>query len=192
MAKNSKRIGSLTENTKEANVCAEIYFDFRDQLLEMHYWNFAVGREQLVVDVEDVPTFGFEFAFQLPLDFSKIRSVYGNSEGRGLIPYKHEDDNILTDSTECYLIYAKRITDPNRMSALFRRALSRMMSANLAMVLSNSASRSEALEKQFENTDYPRAKSSDSIQDYPDQLPESEWVTTRYGGFRDFEPAETV
>ena len=192
MAKNSKRISSLTQKTKEANVCEEIYFDFRDQLLEMHYWNFAVGRQQLAVDPEDEPSFGFEFAFQLPSDALKIRAVHGNSEGRGLIPYKHEGDNIMTDSTDCYLVYTKRITDPNKMSGLFRRALSRMMSANLAMALSNSARRSEALEKQFENVDYPRAKSSDSIQDYPDQLPESEWVTSRYGGFVDVDPAETV
>jgi len=195
MAKNSKRITSLTQRTKEANLCEELYFDFRDQLLEMHYWNFAMGRVQLAADTDDTPAFGFDFAYQLPADFLKIRAVYDNnrSGGEGVnigsIPYKHEGDNIMTDATECFLVYTKRVSDPNLMSGLFRRALSRLMSSTLAMALSNSASRSEMLEKIFENVDYPRAKSSDSIQDYPDQMPESEWVTVRFGGFPDIDPA---
>lgn len=197
MAKSSKRITSFTQNTKEANLCEEIYFDFRDQLLEMHYWNFAQARVQLAVDSDDTPVFGFEFAYQLPADFLKIRSVHEHDLGAGSdihvgsVPYKHEGDNILTDASECFLLYTRRVSDPNLMSGLFRRALSRMLSPTLAMAISNSASRALSLEKQFEDVDYPRAKSSDSIQDYPDQLPESSWVTSRYGGFHDVNPSES-
>lgn len=200
-AKSSKRITSLTQGTKEANLCEELYFDYRDQLLEMHYWNFAVGRQQLAVDTDDVPAFGFDFAYQLPADFLKIRSVFdhdraagsGTSTGMqvGSVPYKHEGDNVMCDSSEVFLLYTKRISDPNLMSGLFRRALSRMLSAPLAMAISNNARRSEALEKHFEDVDLPQAKSSDSIQDYPDQLPESSWVTERFGGFHGVEPSET-
>jgi hypothetical protein len=59
-----------------------------------------------------------------------------------------------------------------------------LIASRLAVALANSASRAIDLEKMLEDIDLPRAKSADSIQDDPDQLPESDWITARRGDDR--------
>jgi hypothetical protein len=190
MIKHSKTITSLEQGTKEANSCEVIYTEMRDSLLSMHNWNFAIKRVQMsqIADTDDrAPVFEWAYGYEFPGDFLRLVSVFSNSGGFGTVPYRIEANQVNTDATTLFLRYVHRVTDPNLMIPLFRLALSKLLASRLAVSLSQSASRSTELYKQLIDEDLPTAKSADSIQDYPDEMPESSWVSVRSSGGGDNE-----
>ena len=179
LIKHSKIITSLEQDNKEANACELVYAELRDALLSMHNWNFATKRVQMA-RLSTAPPFEWQYGYQVPADFLRLTNVYSNSSGRGTVPYKIEGNELRSDAAEMYLRYVARIVDPNLMIPLFRIALSKLIASRLAVALSQSATRSDEMYSQFLDQDLPVAKSADSIQDLPDQLPESEWVSARH------------
>ena len=181
LIKHSKTITSLTQGTKEANACELVYEEMRDSLLSMHGWNFATKRVKMS-QLSTAPIFEWKYGYEFPGDFLRLVSVHDSSAGgTGSLPYKIEGNQVNTDAANLYLRYIYRVTDPNLMIPLFRVALSKLIASRLAVALSQSASRSDEMYKQFTDQDLPTAKSADSLQDYADGLPESSWVSTRRG-----------
>ncbi len=84
---------SLTEGSKNANLCNEQYEKLRDDLLRAHPWNFAAARQKLA-RLADAPAFGFAYAYQLPAAFLRAIEVSGNDSGRGGAAYKIEGRTI--------------------------------------------------------------------------------------------------
>jgi hypothetical protein len=189
LIKNSKTISSFSEGTKEANAVDIIYDEVRDIMLDMHTWNFAVVRKKLG-RLDTTPAFEWDYEYGLPSDFIRVVSVHNNSDARDRLPYKVEGGKILTDAQDVYLRYIARIGDPNEMPPTFRAALSKLLASRLAVTLAQSTSLSKEMYAQFIDEDLPTAKSVDAVQDYPDQLPESEWVTTRFGGRAYYNPGD--
>ena len=101
-----------------------------------------------------------------------------------------EGDQILGDADDVYLRYVARVEDPNKMPPTFRRALAKLIAAQLATALSSSVTLSKELFAQFHDQDLPFAKSTDAIQNYADQLPESDFILARYGGRHSYEPGD--
>jgi hypothetical protein len=102
--------------------------------------------------------------------------------------YKIEEGTLSADATDVYLRYIYRVTDPNLMPPTFRLAFSKLLSSRLAMSLTGAGKLASVLYEQYIEEDLPTAKSTDSIQDFADQLPESDWVSVRYGGRQNYEP----
>jgi len=191
LIKHSKQITSLTSGTKEANAAELVYDEMRDLLLDMHHWNFATRRVQLgQLSADSAPAFEWDNAYQLPADFIRVMSVHEHDTGDDMVAYKIEGDQILADADEIYLRYVGRVEDPNKMPPTFRRALSKLVAAQLATALSSSVSLSKELFAQFHDQDLPFAKSTDAIQNFADQLPESSFISARFGGGRSYEPGD--
>jgi|MDTB01.1.fsa_nt_gb hypothetical protein len=191
LIKHSKQITSLTSGTKEANAAELVYDEMRDLLLDMHHWNFATRRVQLgQLSADSAPAFEWDHAYQLPADFIRVMSVHEHDTGDDMVAYKIEGDQILADADEIYLRYVGRVEDPNKMPPTFRRALSKLVAAQLATALSSSVSLSKELFAQFHDQDLPFAKSTDAIQNFADQLPESSFISARFGGGRSYEPGD--
>jgi hypothetical protein len=184
LIKNSRQIADRTEGSKEANACDVIFDELRDAMLEMHTWTFAKKRVQLA-RISDAPAFGWDYAYELPSDCLRLMAVFDNGDARGSVAYVLEDGALLTDATSVYIIYIRRLTDPNQMSAAFRIALSKLLASRLAVTLTASPSLSSEMYKQYLDQDLPAAKSADSMQTGPKTLPESDWVSSRHGGIAD-------
>ena len=191
LIKHSKQITSLTSGTKEANAAELIYDEMRDFCLDLHHWNFATRRVKLAQLAEDeAPAFEWDHAYQLPADFIRVISIHEHDHGEDQIPYRIEGFRIVTDADDVYLRYVARIEDPNKMPPTFRRALSKLIAAQLATALSSSVSLSKELFTQFHDQDLPFAKSVDAIQNMADQLPESDFIMARFGGRASYEPGD--
>ena len=170
-------IVSLTEGTKNANLCNEQYDKVRDALLRAHPWSFAIARAKLA-QLAVTPTFGWDHAYQLPADFLRVVAVYDNDDGVGTVPYAVEGRTLLSDADDLYLRYVRREDDPNRFDALFREALAFRLAADLAIpiVQSNTlAERMTALADRMAR----KARAADSIEDYPERMPDGAWLTAR-------------
>ena len=171
-------ITSLTQGTPNATLCNEQYAKCRDDLLRSHNWNFA-QRWSSLATTGTTPTAEFEYEFQLPNDFIRVVKVSDNDAGVGDLPYDIYNDKIYCDSDTVYLKYISKITDPNLFPADFREALAYQLAYDLAYAITGSNSVRDSLERALRRHT-ARAKSSDSQENYPDQMPAGSWVSNRH------------
>ena len=173
------RITSLTEGSKNANLCNEQYAKLRDQLLRKHLWNFAKERVKLA-QLSETPVSGFDYQYQLPSDLMRVLAVHDNDASRGTIRYEIKGDRLLSDANEIYLIYVKKVTDPNEMDELFLECLALSIAKDIALAVT--ASRTVKADMRDDlRREIAHAKSIDAIEDWPEEFPDSSWVTARGG-----------
>lgn len=170
-------ITSLAEGSTNANACNEQYAKIRDALLRNHPWNFAAKRVQLA-QLSTTPVFGYDYEYQLPSDWLRTVGVYDNDGATNIPKFKMEGGKILTDSDEIYLRYVYRMTDPNQMSADFREALAAVLAKDLSTKIAQSNTLRELSDRDVMLA-VNRAKSADSIEDWPEKMPESSWTSVR-------------
>ena len=73
----------------------------------------------------------------------------------------------------------RQVTDANLMPPDFREALAYRLAAELAVPIAQSNTLKQQLAEDFK-AQLRRAKSSDSIEDFPVSFPEGSWVTERF------------
>ncbi len=173
----AKRIASLTEGSKNANFCNEQYEKLRDDLLRAHVWNFAVKRQQLA-RLSEAPAFGFQFKYRLPSDWLRTVMVQDNADGAGAVEYRQEGATLHTNAAQVYLRYVRQLADPNEMTADFREVLATLIARELAIPIANSNTLFQLMDERY-RTRFRRARSADSIEDFPDRMPAGSWATVR-------------
>ncbi len=177
------RITSLTESSEQARQCNEHYAEQRDLELRTHLWNFAAERVKLA-KLSTTPAFGFENQFQLPSDWVRTAEVHNNDAGRGTVRYKKEGRKILSDAEDIYIRYVRVIEDPDEMTPDFREVLALLLAAKLAVAIANSNELAERMQVKYRRR-VLQARGVDAIEDWPEEFPESSWVTARHSGHGD-------
>ena len=176
-------ITSLTDGSNEANVADDVYEGLRDDLLRSNNWNFATKRRKLAQSAT-APTFEFDYAYPLPSDWIRTISVHDNDAGYGTILYRMEEVNsqrcIVANSDQIYLRYVYKVTDPNKMSADFRDALSYAIARDLSIPLAASNTMFQLMDQKL-NQSLSRARSSDGMGGFPEMRPRGSWAKSRGG-----------
>jgi hypothetical protein len=169
---------NLTEDTEQARVMNQVFTDAYDAMLQSHYWNFATERAQLSQSATG-PLFGFENKYLLPtnpycLEVRKIDTDY---------EWKVEGRYIFTDANPVYIEYTSRVADINRLSPLFRQALSIYLASQVAYTLTGSTSLKASLAQEFTQM-YKLARFEDAKEGTPEKFQEGSWKTCRYSSTR--------
>jgi len=172
-------ISNLTDGTVNANFMNTRYEQVRDMALMRHPWNFATKRVQLA-QLSSTPAIKFDFEYQLPTDYLRVVKVTDNDEGLGHVDHKVEDGKILTSSDQCWLVYIYQLTDPNKMSPLFREYVSSLLAQEAAIGLVNSNTLHQLMTQEAQNIER-RARGADSQEDMPPEMPVGSWVRSRHG-----------
>jgi hypothetical protein len=136
------RINSINppDNSIQAQHCATFYPMARDELLEMHDWQFATKRWALELSMVDFPNGEWAYAYSLPSDY--IRALKVCPQGAPL-DYPGETFKIESDVTEldtlllcnvpdATLHYIYREEETGRYSPTFVSAFSLLLGAYLA------------------------------------------------------------
>lgn len=170
-------IMSLTDASKNAQLCNEQYEKVREDLLRAHPWNFATMRAKLA-RLATAPAFQFSYAYQLPADWLRTVSVHDNDGGAGAVAYRVEGRTLLSDAEDLYLRYVGGVDDPNEMPVSFREVLAWRLAGDLSQAVTQSTTVQETMLRGFDRA-MVAARSVDAIEDFPEQPPESAWVTGR-------------
>lgn len=136
---------SLDAAKVSAQAMKQTYERSRDWLLEQHPWTFAKSRISLA-RLEDVPLFGFSYAYALPPDFLSFWE-----EENPDMAFRKEGTALLTDEELVQIIYLRRVTNPNDMTESFRYALSMLLAAKNARRITGDDSRRERAETMFQS-----------------------------------------
>ena len=169
-------IASLTEDSKPASLCNRQYARLRDKLLQSHYWNFAMARNELAV-VSITPSFGFQFVYQLPSNCLRALHLQNKSAR-----FKVEQNRYLhTNVSGAKLLYIVKEEDVSKFSPMFQELLSYDIAIDLCMVLTQKrtlkadliAERKELLRD---------TRSIDGQEGFMDSIIEDTWINSRNTG----------
>lgn len=168
-------IVSLTEDNKRARFCNHQYPIVRDELLESHYWNFAMARADLA-ELPGNPVFGFNKAFQLPADCLRVKSTHEVNAR-----FKIEGRTLLTNLDTVSILYISNLTDEANFSRVFREALATRLASVIAFGLSQKVSLSQELYRK--HLQYLKdARSIDGQEGDQDDLQADVWLDSRLVG----------
>ena len=168
-----KPITSLQDATARARLCLSWYEITRDAFLEEHPWNFTIARASLS-RLTDVPSFGFNFAYQLPNDYLRMLDTSPIDASFTI----ENDRQLLTDETTMSIKYIKIVTDPLRFSMNFTMALQTRLAlqfTNFITARTGLIDRIAALEDRAVR----KAKQLDGQEQYPTILRSDDLIDVR-------------
>lgn len=129
-------ITALTENSKEANLCNDLYLSMVKIVLGAHKWNFA-KKEVTLAEATDYEMLDdrFEYAYQLPSDYIRL----SRPEERDVV-FERRGRVLATNETPFSIEYIASITDESLFSDLFAQAVAARLSVPLAQPLARKGS----------------------------------------------------
>lgn len=167
------RIVSLSDGTKNARECDVAYARERDALLRKHRWGFSISRSMLAAATVP-PVFGPANYFPLPTDC--LRILLPNDTTTDWV---REENGIATDwAAPLAVRYVRKITDPNTMDPLFRKALAIMIAYAICEAITGSNKKQEILSVELRDIVSEAVRTS-AIEQVAQDIREDDWVTGR-------------
>lgn len=143
----AKAITALDEGTERADLCNRLYTDLRDELIQDHPWNFAIRRDAIAASVT-TPAFEWTYQYPFPADCIRVLSV---NEDYQRVAWASEGRNILTDwEGPINVRYLSNDVEEPDFPPKFTAALVLRLAVEMAMPLTESASRRDALAKEYQ------------------------------------------
>lgn len=170
-------IASMTEDTPQALLCANLYPLARLDVLRLHPWNCAIRRVALA-PLTAAPAFGWDYAFQLPGDWLRTIQV-GLDDDPG--EYEIEGRTILYDSDVLYLRYVADVSEGD-WDPLLVHVMTKRMELDLAYPVTKSTSLRDTLRQEFHAKGVgvlARAKAVDGQENPPQSWDDSGLVNVR-------------
>lgn len=116
----AQRITDFLDQTVEAKAINAIYEMVVEDVISMGPWQSAKKRVTLA-QVNTVPTFGWAFAYQLPVDCIKVLRI--NENHLGDIRFQIEGNLLLTDEPAVGIMYLRKITESAEYDSYLRQAI---------------------------------------------------------------------
>jgi hypothetical protein len=139
----SRRIASISEDSREAESLNEIWDHALDVCLAELDWSFAEKRAVLV-ESSTAPPDAWAYAYVYPSDCVKARYIDDDAQTRRKedeIPFKlgllNGERVIYTDHIDAELVYTERVTDLAIWPAYFSEFLAKYLSAEIAAEMTN-------------------------------------------------------
>lgn len=181
----TKPIASLTERSKEAELCRTFYPLLRDQVLQDFPWPFAESHVALA-DIGD-PAPGWQYRYRYPANCLLVREIvqpgWRNAPTSDMkIPFKPGYSGggrvINTDQPQASVRFTFKVEDPTQFDPLFVDALAWRLAMDLALPVSSKAEYRQFCEQQYQQAlTVAEGAAFRETQDGPE--PESEFVSVR-------------
>lgn len=183
---NQQDITTIDDATTPARTCKRHIYQAIREVLHSGLWKCAREQAELA-RLSAAPTFGWDYAFQLPTDYVRLVSlneVDANEQQQEL--FEVQGTTLLTDEDEASIVYIKDLTqnanDVNLMPPLMARACVLNLAAKIAWTLQQSRTLKESLEASYEAA-LRKAKGVDSREQFRpniDPASGSRWLPARH------------
>ena len=120
-------IQNLTDDNARARISSARIDDVIRSCLRMHDWNSSMKR--IALTNIGVPLFGFNYTFQLPVDYLKMIEVYPISR------FRIQSDTLLSNETEISILYVAEPTDVNSLDVLLAEAIALKLAVEISETL---------------------------------------------------------
>lgn len=130
----AKRIASINEQSRYAELCNENYPFLRDAVLEARMWSFALDRDASTVSNKDA--WGVAFAHPVPQEWLAVWRVYKRVDREPFEVSKNwrkEGRFVLAEDDTVYMWGTKRVTDTGFFTNMFVQCLAARLACDLAI-----------------------------------------------------------
>jgi hypothetical protein len=139
-----KALTSLDDGSSAADYANQQIPQALDEVYSAHPWRDELKRAQLV-PLADAPVFGYLYAFALPSNFSRIKSVETLEDE----PWALENGVIVTDSVSVNIVYTKLPEVPDDMSPTTRTLVVKLLSYLLSIPLTKNNNMQNRLYEEY-------------------------------------------
>lgn len=170
-------ISSLTDGSRGANICNQLYATLRDEVMGSAPWRFAQKQAQLSA-LSTSPLFEYGYQFTIPSDCLRVLTVCSGK-------WTQQGNNILcNDAGPIDTTYLFQNTDETSWDARFGEALAWRMSMELALALVQSQSIRDVAEKNYDKS-IAQARAMNAVIGTPNKFVVDIWSGSRrgYGGW---------
>lgn len=141
-------INSFSDGTHESNVCSVMYDTTKKSLLYYTFWNFAIKKVQMNRLSETPTDATYQFAFSLPADVIRIRSVF-DEDGYKDYAYKKEGQKIFTNLNNAFVEYVQNMEE-TFMPSFFVEALVSKVAYEINEAITGSSTLTNRLSTDFQ------------------------------------------
>lgn len=178
------QITSLTQDSKEANLCNKFYEPAKREVLRMHTWNCAKKRSELA-KLTSTPDSGWKYEYALPADCVRPLELHASSSSDRTyienIEWAVEGRKIRTNADGVWLLYIKNTDDPSEMDDLFIKAFYTNLAVKLAYPLTEDRQLTGFLMEELESVILPEARRINGTEGLEFPSVDSEWLEASYG-----------
>lgn len=166
---------SLTEDSKAARLCNQMYVPARDAVFRAHPWNSLVRRVELA-QLSTTPAYGFSYKYQLPTDCLRVLST--DKVEYDTEVFKVEGRTILSDNSTLSILYIARETDPNTYDVGLQEVIAARLAAEIAIGMTDSTTLSEQMWGRYEMK-LKEARGMDGQEGTPDPIEADTFLNAR-------------
>jgi hypothetical protein len=138
-------ITSFTDGSDSAQACSRLYPDLRDTIISSYVWSWSLKKSQ-IARLSTAPINEWQYAYQLPGDMlSGVLAVFetaGTTERSRRYGWEIYGEQLFTNMETVYIDYQQTIVE-SKMPVYFVRLLRTAMAAELAIVITDQASKSD-------------------------------------------------
>lgn len=138
-------ITSFTDGSDSAQACSRLYPDLRDTIISSYVWSWSLKKSQ-IARLSTAPVNEWQYAYQLPGDMlSGVLAVFetdGTTERSRRYGWEIYGEQLFTNMETVYIDYQQSIVE-SKMPVYFVRLLRTAMAAELAIVITDQASKSD-------------------------------------------------
>jgi len=138
-------ITSFTDGSDAAQACSRLYPDLRDTIISSYVWSWSLKKSQ-IARLSTAPINEWQYAYQLPGDMlSGVLAVFetaGTTERSRRYGWEIYGEQLFTNMETVYIDYQQTIVE-SKMPVYFVRLLRTAMAAELAIVITDQASKSD-------------------------------------------------
>lgn len=183
-----KRIIALDASSETSRTLVDQLPISRDALTRAFRWNFAMKRASLAAS-PDAPEWGFDFQYEVPIDFLALDQVndvyvgldmsdYRNSD---LAEYSLEGRMILTnEGAPLKVRYIRQVVDAGSWDALFADALALKIAVDCCEKITQSTAKRESVKGDLKDA-IRAAVRVNAIEKPPAPVPDDSWIIARLG-----------
>ncbi len=178
------RITSFDDGTVESKECNAVFDTISKYVQGKGPWTnnmFRVALPQLTT----VPTFGFNFTYQLPTFPLNLRILKVNEDKLGDINYRVENNTILCDEPTLSILYIGLLTNPDSFGPYLEEAIVDHLVAQMAYKFTGQISTQEKF-TQYAKENIEHLLNLDGVQGSNDQLPSDTFIEIRLSSGTDF------
>ena len=138
-------ITSFTDGSDAAQACSRLYPDLRDTIISSYVWSWSLKKSQ-IARLSTAPVNEWQYAYQLPGDMlSGVLAVFetaGTTERSRRYGWEIYGEQLFTNMETVYIDYQESIVE-SKMPVYFGRLLRTAMAAELAIVITDQAAKSD-------------------------------------------------
>lgn len=147
----NQAIIALTDNSAAASYCRLLYTPTVNEVMRAADWSFAKAIATLN-QLATPPSFDWNYAYQLPSDFSRIVGFNNFDEDDPDVAFEIMGNQLLTDQGTADICYIKNITDANAFDAITVELIALRLGQKLCQPLGRSTQLEQVLANEFNIT----------------------------------------